>query len=106
MGPAIIPHIILGIVNVLLSTTLLVLIGNKFFPFSRSESNNSNTGSFLRNMFMLLVAGAIALIHFLVFNVIAVVIIFILLSAVALWVLMGNIRNTSWASIKSRYADD
>jgi ABC-2 type transport system permease protein len=105
-GAMAIPHLILGIINVLLISTIVVLMGNKFFPFSRAQNNNSNAGSFVRSIFMLLVGGLLGVIHFFFFNIIAVIIIFILLSMAALWLLLENIRHTTWASIKSRYAED
>jgi ABC-2 type transport system permease protein len=105
-GTMAIPHLVLGIINVLLISTIVVLMGNKFFPFSRAQNNNSSSGSFIRAVFMLLVGGFIGIIHFMFFNIIAVIVIFILLSLIALWLCLENIRNTSWASVKSRYAED
>lgn len=106
IGVKLIPHILLGMVNVLLIAAVTVLMGNKIFPFSMHQNNNSNTGNFLKNIFILLIAGFIAVIHFLVYEITGVIILFLLLSIIANWMIAGNIRNTSWNSIRTRYAED
>jgi hypothetical protein len=55
---------------------------------------------------MLFAGLGIGLIHFFIFNMLPLVIIFFFLSLAGLWLLMENIRNTSWAAIKTKYADD
>jgi hypothetical protein len=106
LGIKVLPHIILGMFNVLLIASLLVLVGNKAFPFSMHQNNNSNTGGFMRNMFILLVSGMIGGVHFLLYNITAVIWIFAVLSIIATWLIMSGIKNTSWHSIKSRYVEE
>ncbi len=106
LGIKIIPHIILGMFNVLLIASILVYAGIRVFPFSLHQNNNSNTGGFLRGIFILIIAGLIGVIHFAVYNFWVVIWIFAAMSIAATWMVMSAIRNTSWTSIKSRYADD
>jgi len=105
-GPSILPNIILGLSNELLIATILVYAGNRLFPFSVHQGNDRKTGSFIRNLAVLLISGFIAIGHFLIYDFMAVVIIASILSIGATWLLMGSIRNTDWSAMKSSYADE
>jgi hypothetical protein len=104
-GFRIVPNILLGVANVLLIASLLVYAGHRFFPFSMAQSNQEKTGSFLRNLMILIVAGVMALGHMLVYSFLPVVALLALLSFTAVWFLMRSIRHTTWLSIRSRYSD-
>jgi len=106
VGPKILPNIILGLFNELLIATVVVYVSNKMFPFSVYQNTNVKAGSFLRSLFVLFISGLIAVGHFFIYSVIPVVLICAVLSVVATWMMMGSIKNTSWAAIKSRYAEE
>jgi hypothetical protein len=105
VGFRILPNILLGLFNELLIVTLMVYMGRKMFPFSVHQNTNIKSGSFLRSMFVLMVSGLIAAGHFFVYTFTPVVIIFTLMSITATWMMMGSIRNTSWASVNATYSD-
>ncbi|MGZ3959476.1 MAG: hypothetical protein ACXVBT_16425, partial [Flavisolibacter sp.] len=64
------------------------------------------TGAFLRNLFVMVVSGLIALFHFFIYDIMSVVIICALLSITATWLMMESIKGTSWETVKSGYTED
>jgi ABC-2 type transport system permease protein len=105
-GIKVLPQVILAMFNVSLIAIVMVLMGNKVFPFSLQQNINSNTGTFLRNMFILMFAGIVSVVHFFLYNVLPVIIILAVLSMIATWLLAENIRKTEWKAIMSRYNDN
>lgn len=105
IGPSVILNIILGLLNQLLIATVLVYMGNKLFPFSVHQNTSAKTGSFIRSLSILFISVCIAIGHYLVYDVMIVLIICILLSFVATWMMMSSIKNTSWKAIRSSYEE-
>ena len=103
IGWQVLPNLVLGICNELLITTLIVYGNNKVFPFSIQQNNNTRGGMFLKNMMLLMVSGIIGLGHYLVYNILGAVLLFIALSALATWLLMSSIKDTSWQQIERAY---
>jgi VIT1/CCC1 family predicted Fe2+/Mn2+ transporter len=54
-------------------------------------------------MFSFIIPFTIALLHFLIYSFMPVVIILSILSAIACWLVMGSISNKSWDMIKANY---
>ena len=105
IGPSVILNIILGLLNQLLIATILVYIGNKMLPFSLHQNTSAKTGSFIRSISILFISVCIAIGHYLVYDVKIVLIICILLSFAASWIMMSSIKHTSWKSIRSGYEE-
>ena len=105
IGPSVILNIILGLLNQLLIATILVYLGNKMFPFSVHQNTSAKTGSFIRSISILFISVCIAIGHYLIYDVMIVLIICILLSFAATWMMMSSIKNTSWKAIKSSYEE-
>ena len=95
-GPAVLPNLLLGISNGLLIIALIMVADKHAFPFSMPQSTNTKAGNFLKAMFILLLAGAIAFGHLLVYSILPVVIIVTMLSMLANWLLFSSLRQTSW----------
>ncbi|MCW3073775.1 MAG: hypothetical protein JWP69_844 [Flaviaesturariibacter sp.] len=106
LGIAVLPNIILGFCNQLLIASFLVYINNKLFPFSMPLNNNAKAGSFLRVIIILVFSGLVGVGHYLVYDILPVIIIFALLSGIATWMLMSSIRATNWVAIKSSYTEE
>ena len=104
IGPSVLPNIMLGLFNQLLITMLIVYGNKKVFPFSLPQNNNAKAGAFLKNFFLAAISGAIGISHYLVYNIMPVVIIFACLSALATWLLLSSIKETGWEKIQSAYA--
>lgn len=106
VGPSLLPNIILGLFNELLIATILVYAHHKMLPFSAHQNTKVKTGAFLRNLFVMVVSGLIALFHFFIYDIMSVVIICALLSITATWLMMESIKGTSWETVKSGYTED
>jgi hypothetical protein len=106
VGPQLVPNILLGLFNELLIATLVVYVGNKYFPFSTHQNADAKSGAFLRNLLVLFISAVIALLHFFIYDILPVVIIFLFLSVAATWTMMNSIRSISWKAIKSSYKED
>jgi hypothetical protein len=106
VGPSVLPNIILGLFNELLIATILVYMGNKLFPFSQHQDTARKTGGFLRGIMVLFISGLIALGHFLIYNILPAVLLCVVMSVIATWLMMGSIRNISWTDIRSSYTEE
>lgn len=105
LGLPALPNLILGVLNQVLITTVVVYGSHRIFPFSLQPNTNTRSGAFLRNVMLMLVSGFIGLCHYFVYNITGVVVIFTLLSALAAGLLISSIRNTGWQKIRSAYAE-
>jgi ABC-2 type transport system permease protein len=105
VGTSVILNIALGLLNQLLISTILVYLGNKLFPFSVHENTSVKTGSFIRTMSILFISVCIAMGHYFIYDIKSVLLIGIILSFIATWMMMNSIKQTSWKAIKSSYED-
>jgi ABC-2 type transport system permease protein len=106
IGPAVLPNIALGLFNELLIATLVAYTGSKTFPFSLPQNANVRTGAFIRNLFVMVISGLIGIGHYMIYDIMPAVCICLALSITATWLLMSSIRTTTWAAIKSKYAEE
>jgi hypothetical protein len=100
VGFGILPNVILGLFNELLITSILVYVNKRYLPFSLHQNNNIKSGSFLRGLFVMFCSGIIAVLHYLVYNITPVIIIFCVLSIIATWLMMQSIENTTWSKVR------
>jgi hypothetical protein len=104
-GLQILPNLVLGLFNQLLIAFVLVYSGNKAFPFSLHQNTNVKAGSFLRSMGILFFSGLIAVGHYFIYNFTPALLLCSIISLLALWYIIGSIRNTNWQAIKSAYEE-
>jgi hypothetical protein len=102
VGPTLLPNLLLGLVNEVLICSLITYLTIKELPFSVQQSNNLKTGGLIKGLFMLIIPSIVALFHFLIYKITPVVYIFIILSAIATWLVQGSINNISWKKILSK----
>ena len=100
VGPSIIPNIILGITNQVVIIYLIVTIGYKELPFSKSLSNSQKSGMFIRTIFMLFICFLIGVLHFYIFSNTVYIIVAFIISVSLLFFLANNLRKISWKQIK------
>jgi len=103
VGPSIIPNLLLGICNQLLITCTIAYITVREFPFTQAPAKGKS--SFLRGIVSMLIPVCIALMHWLIYSFMPVVLILVLLSGIASWLIMDAIKNRDWANLKSSYQD-
>jgi hypothetical protein len=103
-GPTILPNFLLGVSNVILITLLMTYSGKQLLPFSTSQSTNAKAGSLLTSVFVLLLCGVVVLGHFFIYSLLPAVLIFTVLSLLAVWLLFDSLKKISWEKVISNYA--
>lgn len=105
-GVSFIPNLLLAVVNQLITCYTLIYLGNRELPFSKSQSVQVKAGSFVRAVFRMIVPLSIAVVHYFIYTSLPLVLIALLVSFAALWVIMGSVKNFSWAVIKTTYTEE
>lgn len=105
IGVRLLPNILLGISNVLLSAILLSLLTLRNFPFSASQQTSQKAGALFRGFISMIIVFTLGLAHFLIYNIQVVVIISLVLSSLANWLLFDYMKNKSWKKIIATYKD-
>ncbi len=96
-------NVLLAISNQLFLTALFVLIAMRHFPFSQLQGNNEKGGTILRGMMMLVITGLLGFIqYFFVANNWVMMPLF-LVTLIAFWLVVKQIKKTTWHKIKSVY---
>lgn len=99
-GTSALIDIVLALVNVTLFAVCTVRVAYRQFPFSQAEQV-SNTGSkVLRVLLSLLVPGTLGFGHYLAIHVWWLKMLFIVLSAILLWLVWDSYAYTSWADVR------
>jgi ABC-2 type transport system permease protein len=98
-----IPNLILGFSNVILSCLIISMVTFRSLPFSSAQSSANQTGMMLRTFGCMAIATLIGAVHYFIYSFIPVVIIGILLSVIASWLILGSIKKRNWLSIRSSY---
>jgi hypothetical protein len=81
-------------------------MGYKELPFSRSQSLEVKTGSFMRNLFRGIVPLIIGVFHYFIYTSWPLLIIALLIAYAALWLIAGSVKKLSWAEVKTSYTED
>jgi ABC-2 type transport system permease protein len=105
LGLSILPNMILAFCNVLLSTSLMVLLAFRDLPFSKQQSNAARSGNLLRSLFTMIVPGALGFFQFAVFNIFWVIVLLAALSLAASWSAVESIKKTQWQKIITRFEE-
>ncbi len=98
------PDVLIALVNITLFAAISLRLAYRNFPFSQMEQMKS-TGlkTFLRGFSTMLLIGSLGGLHYLTIyfpSLYLLKYIFLLLSAILLWLVWDSYRNTSWAVIK------
>ncbi|PZR27925.1 MAG: hypothetical protein DI535_08255 [Citrobacter freundii] len=96
-----VPNILLALFNQLLISALIVYINFRSLPFSRKQSVNVKTGSFIRSLGVTFLSVMIGILHYVIYEFTVVVWIGMALSAIATWLIAGSIRKTGWGMIRA-----
>ncbi|HET9569913.1 MAG TPA: hypothetical protein VFP20_00680 [Bacteroidales bacterium] len=101
-GPAILPNLLLGCLNVLVIGSLLAYIMVKNLPFSVAQDGASGGGTFIRSMLLLLLPGGFGLIHYFLSGFQWVILLLLLITAVIPWLVFDEIKKREWNSLKNQ----
>ena len=104
-GINILPNVILAISNQLLIITLIAMVSINYLPFSTSVYKPNFT-SVLKNFAMLMLAGLVGVLHYVIYNYMWIVLPMIALSLTATYLLFKSIGNYSCNKIVSVYRED
>jgi len=106
MGVSFMPNLLLAMVNQLFICYFGVYIGRKELPFSKSQSLEVRTGNFLRSLFRMVIPLMIGVVHYFIYSSLPLVIIALLISCAALWLIMGSVKKLSWVDVATTYTED
>jgi hypothetical protein len=102
-GPGAILDIILAFINISLFATCIMRISFRRLPFSAMEQMKEKGSRFFKSLFIMLLPACLGFGHYL--TAVSLLlwwlkIIFIILSAILLWLVWDSYKNTSWLELK------
>lgn len=101
VGVKIIPNLLLGACNMLTLVLLMIYVDAKRLPFSGWQGNENKAGTFVRTILKMLFIGAFGVGHYLVYDIMPLVILFSVLSAVGFYFVFISIRDLNWDKVLS-----
>ncbi|SKA20548.1 hypothetical protein [Sediminibacterium ginsengisoli] len=99
IGIKIIPNLLLGMANILLIASLMAYISITQLPFSEEQSN-APKGSFVRTLIAMFIPALLALLHYLLYQFMVVVIMLAVLSGIATWLVLDALRAREWTKLR------
>ncbi len=105
IGVQILPNLILGILNVLLSCILIGIATVNILPFSKGQSNAKRAGSFIRGIVSMIVPLFFAVLQYFVYNAVWGLLLCSVLSGIASWLLMDYVKNKNWTRLYAAYEE-
>ena len=98
-GAAVIPDIILALVNVTLLAVAMALISFRQLPFSNAELLKQKGSRVIKSLFTMIIPFALGLGHYASLSIWWLKLLFLILSSIALWMVWDSYANTDWARI-------
>ena len=71
-------------------------------PFSQQQSNSAKGGNFIRGLFIMMIMGILAVMHYFVYSYFVVILILCILSIIASWLMMDALNNKTWDSLVTK----
>lgn len=97
--------VILAFVNVTLFAACMVRVTYRHLPFSMLEQMKQRGNRFIKSFISMAIPGALGFGHYLALNMLWLKILFLVLSAILLWLVADSYANTSWADVRRAEAD-
>jgi len=97
--PAIV-DILLALTNVTLFAIFIARISGRKLPFSQIDQMNSGGSRFLRGLVMLAIPGTLGVGHYLALHMVWLKLLYLVLSAIMVWLVWDSYANTKWADMK------
>jgi len=101
-GPAILPNLLLGCLNVLVIASLIAYVMVKNLPFSIAQEGASGGNTFIRSMLLLILPGAFGLVHYLLSGFQWVILLLLLITGVIPWLVFDEIKKRDWGALKNQ----
>lgn len=99
-GTSMLPNLLLALCNQVLLVYVMYMLSKRSLPFSMQMTTDQQAGNFVKALLRLMVLAAIGLVHYLLRNNIVLVYTMLALSITATYILMRQIRHTSWQQLK------
>ncbi len=99
IGVGFLPNLLLAVLNVIFASALYTYLSFKALPFSRPQNVKVQSGSFIKNLFRMLILIILGIIHYALYAITPVIIILAVLAAIAAWYVMDSIKKTSWSQL-------
>jgi len=96
IGISFLPNVLLAVLNVIFVSALSAYFSFKALPFSRPQNTSQQSGSFIKNLFRMLILIILGIIHYLLYVITPAIIILAMLAAIATWYVLDSIKKTSW----------
>jgi hypothetical protein len=99
-GLAALADIALALVNVTLFVACMARISFRRFPFSQIDQTATSGSKFLRALVGMAIPGALGVGHYLALEMLWLKCIFLVLSAIMLWLVWDSYAHTDWKSVQ------
>jgi ABC-2 type transport system permease protein len=99
IGIGFLPNLLLAVLNVIFVSALHTYLSFKALPFSRPQNVKVQSGSFIKNLFRMIILIVLGIIHYVLYAITPVIIILAVLAAIAAWYVMDSIKKTSWSQL-------
>jgi ABC-2 type transport system permease protein len=99
IGVGFLPNLLLAVLNVIFVSALNAYLSFKALPFSRPQNIKVQSGSFIKNLFRMIILIVLGIIHYALYTITPVIIILAVLAAIAAWYVMDSIKKTSWSQL-------
>lgn len=105
IGIKIIPNILLGLSNVLLSCLIIAALTVTILPFSTAQNNTQKTGAILRGLVSMIIPFFLGFLQFIIYGSVWGVLLSCCLSLIASWLLTDYLKNKNWKQLAVSYND-
>lgn len=99
LGIRIVPNLLLGLANVLLSCLIIATLTVTILPFSTAQNNSQKTGAIIRGLVSMIIPFLLGFLQFIVYGSVWGVLLSCCLSVIASWLLVDHIKNKNWKQL-------
>jgi ABC-2 type transport system permease protein len=99
-GPAALPSLLLGCLNILVITLLFTYMTLRKLPFSESQDGTAGGTTFIRTMLMLVPPALLGVFHWLISDMTWVILLLLLIVSVVPWLIFDEIKKMDWNRLK------
>ncbi len=100
-GAPAVADVLLAFVNITLFAACMARLAYRRFPFSQIDQTASSGSKFLRAMFGMAIPGALGVGHYFALEMLWLKALFLLLSAILLWLVWDSYAHTDWSVIQA-----
>ena len=105
VGVQVIPNLVLGFCNVLLSSLIIGVLTVTVLPFSILQRNKQKAGAVIRGFVSMLIPFFLGLTQYFIYGSVWGVLLCLCLSVTASWLLLDHIKNKSWKQLTAPYVE-